>query len=349
MTPPPLPPEDSAPKTPVPPPLPAMNEDAPVTGIAGAEGLTHRQLMEEIGRGGRFVTFLYAISVLVLTFRRSTGIRFVRGGETVGAAAWGPTLLTLVLGWWGIPWGPIYSIQSIFQNAMGGKDVTEEMLTPVVGAERAKAALKLRPKNPAGGALWGLRALLLAIPCAIGALVSLSSSQEAQRKEQIQQLPGYDAWHNAVVHLDGQANGNNPAARAAAVAMKTLLEDSLKMETRSGTAKKPKPFGVWCEFRERESVVLVRWDDLRRVAKDDRENFTNVIWQTACLAVLKDGQRSAESPLTVGVKGQFLWDGAFLGKLPFVDRLAGAKPGQTISGREAEARIIAAFATNPAR
>ena len=59
-----------------------MNEDAPVTGLAGAEGLTHRQLMEEIGLGGRFVTFLYAISVVVMTFRRSTNVRFYRAGET---------------------------------------------------------------------------------------------------------------------------------------------------------------------------------------------------------------------------------------------------------------------------
>jgi hypothetical protein len=38
------------------------------------------------------------------------------------------TLLTILLGWWGIPWGPVYSIQSLVVNLKGGKDVTTEVL-----------------------------------------------------------------------------------------------------------------------------------------------------------------------------------------------------------------------------
>jgi hypothetical protein len=38
------------------------------------------------------------------------------------------TLLTIVLGWWGIPWGPVYSIQSLVVNLKGGKDVTAEVM-----------------------------------------------------------------------------------------------------------------------------------------------------------------------------------------------------------------------------
>jgi hypothetical protein len=37
-------------------------------------------------------------------------------------------LITLGLGWWGIPWGPIYSIGSLFSNLTGGKDMTKEVL-----------------------------------------------------------------------------------------------------------------------------------------------------------------------------------------------------------------------------
>lgn len=40
----------------------------------------------------------------------------------------GYSLLTLCLGWWGIPWGPIYSIGSLYTNFTGGKDVTQEVL-----------------------------------------------------------------------------------------------------------------------------------------------------------------------------------------------------------------------------
>jgi len=31
------------------------------------------------------------------------------------------SLKTLLLGWWGIPWGPIYSVQAIFSNLFGGE------------------------------------------------------------------------------------------------------------------------------------------------------------------------------------------------------------------------------------
>lgn len=38
------------------------------------------------------------------------------------------TLLTFFVGWWGIPWGPIYSIGAFITNFKGGKDVTNEVL-----------------------------------------------------------------------------------------------------------------------------------------------------------------------------------------------------------------------------
>jgi hypothetical protein len=36
--------------------------------------------------------------------------------------------ITLVMGWWGIPWGPIFSITSLVTDFGGGKDVTQEVL-----------------------------------------------------------------------------------------------------------------------------------------------------------------------------------------------------------------------------
>jgi len=41
-------------------------------------------------------------------------------------------LLSAVLGWWGIPSGPIYSVQSIASNIKGGKDVTQQILASLV-------------------------------------------------------------------------------------------------------------------------------------------------------------------------------------------------------------------------
>jgi hypothetical protein len=41
----------------------------------------------------------------------------------------------MLLGWWGIPWGPIYTIQSFWVNFTGGRDVTREIISAPGGGE----------------------------------------------------------------------------------------------------------------------------------------------------------------------------------------------------------------------
>lgn len=95
--------------------------------IRGIEDMTTDQVQFELQRGAKFVFYYYCVSLLVITFRRPSGIYFLRAGESgvVKSLPW--TLLTVVAGWWGIPWGPIYSIQSLVVNFKGGKDVTAEV------------------------------------------------------------------------------------------------------------------------------------------------------------------------------------------------------------------------------
>jgi hypothetical protein len=90
--------------------------------------MSGEDLARELDRGGKFVVFQYTISIVIMTFKRSSSIRFVKAGEGTFAASLPYTLLTLFLGWWGIPWGPIYSIAALFSNLSGGKDVTSEVL-----------------------------------------------------------------------------------------------------------------------------------------------------------------------------------------------------------------------------
>ena len=97
------------------------------TKILGIEGLSPDQLRFELQRGGRFVVFQYCVSVLILSFKRSSPIYFIRSGESPAGKGIGYTLLTAVAGWWGIPWGPIFSVQTIYRNLSGGKDVTNEV------------------------------------------------------------------------------------------------------------------------------------------------------------------------------------------------------------------------------
>ena len=87
-------------------------------------GLSPQELKFEIERGGRFVVFQYCISALIITFKRPTSVHFIKAGESAAVKSLPFTLLSLLLGWWGVPWGFIYTPQVIYKNLSGGIDVT---------------------------------------------------------------------------------------------------------------------------------------------------------------------------------------------------------------------------------
>jgi hypothetical protein len=96
--------------------------------VVGTEGLSNQQVWDELQRGAKFVIYQYCISILILTFKRPSNIHFIRSGENAIYKGLPYSLISLFLGWWGIPWGPIYTIGSFFRNFMGGKDVTQEVI-----------------------------------------------------------------------------------------------------------------------------------------------------------------------------------------------------------------------------
>lgn len=108
--------------------------------IKGIENLSNEQINEALRQGAKFVVFQYCISLLVVSFKRSSDVHFVRAGEsTLGKAApW--CLASLLVGWWGIPWGPIWTIGTVVKNLAGGTDVTAQMLSSAsAGAPIPKA------------------------------------------------------------------------------------------------------------------------------------------------------------------------------------------------------------------
>lgn len=109
--------------------------------LIGIERMSPAELSFELQRGGKFVTYYYCISVIIITFRRGSHIYFIKAGESAVSKGLPWTLLTLLLGWWGIPWGPIWTIQSLTVNFGGGKDVTAAVvksLSTGAGAAEAK-------------------------------------------------------------------------------------------------------------------------------------------------------------------------------------------------------------------
>lgn len=95
--------------------------------IKGISGMSPGQIAFELNQGAKFVVYQYCVSALVVTIKESTDVYLIPAGDSrvIKGLPW--TLLTLVAGWWGIPWGPIYSVQSLRTNLRGGANVTAQV------------------------------------------------------------------------------------------------------------------------------------------------------------------------------------------------------------------------------
>lgn len=115
--------------------------------IRNIEGLSAHAIQQEGEKGGRFVFFSYTISLGVVTFKRTSDVYMIRAGESRLKRSWFYTLITMMFGWWGIPWGPKYSLEAIRTNLKGGKDVTDEVLSTVAGHILFREAERARVKS----------------------------------------------------------------------------------------------------------------------------------------------------------------------------------------------------------
>jgi hypothetical protein len=100
-------------------------------GIANFHSIAPADLDHELSTGGKFVVFDYCVSFLVLTLSRSSSVYFIPSQQSALPHGLKYILLSLVLGWWGIPWGPIRTLMSLTTNFRGGRNITDEILRGV--------------------------------------------------------------------------------------------------------------------------------------------------------------------------------------------------------------------------
>src|SRR5260370_34745226 len=94
------------------------------------DGITELGLAEfeaHLAAGGRFAFFEYCISLVVVTLRRRSEVYFLRPGTRGLLRGLPYTVLSLFLGWWGVPWGLIYTPLVVLTNLSGGCDITAEV------------------------------------------------------------------------------------------------------------------------------------------------------------------------------------------------------------------------------
>ena len=110
--------------------------------IKGIEHFSQLDLKNDVMSGGRFVIYQYVISFLVMTFRRASDIYYIPAGESAWKQGMACNFVSLFLGWWGLPWGLIYTPVAIFNNLSGGKNVTTEVMNHLTAGDRNFEALE---------------------------------------------------------------------------------------------------------------------------------------------------------------------------------------------------------------
>ncbi|HEY0548120.1 MAG TPA: hypothetical protein VGF13_00880 [Verrucomicrobiae bacterium] len=282
---------------------------------AALSAVPQDELAKAVEAGGRFVLYSYCISVLVMTFRRPSEITFLRRDQDGAADAIKFSLISGALGWWGIPWGPIWTIAALITNASGGKDVTLEVLTDKYGVPAANALLARRQKPaPVGGLMKTFRVALMAAPVLLIGLILLllmggvAAGSGSSRTRSAFEMANeqISTYHNQV------AFGNSDKAVAVAGevsrALKVMREAAFEGGKKNGVSMSRHEFLTYCELRDGQCIVMAHVPELRRFNADAKDALARLAWGTTQSALRRQNAGTPDMKVLVGLRGIALYE-----------------------------------------
>lgn len=95
----------------------------------GTRPLFAEELRTRVAAGARCVRFEFCFSLLFFSVRRQSAVYLTKSWQQRYVRGLGYSLLALVLGPWGVPWGVIWTPWAIWVNTTGGADCTHEVLS----------------------------------------------------------------------------------------------------------------------------------------------------------------------------------------------------------------------------
>ncbi len=114
----------------------------------GTEGMMLRDIEQDVLKGGRFIVHHWCLSIGIMSFFHTSTVYYLQSRKSGLGRACFYSGLSMVLGWWGIPFGFIYTPMTLWKNGKGGTDVTAEFLHQILGPERARSVLiKAAPRR----------------------------------------------------------------------------------------------------------------------------------------------------------------------------------------------------------
>ena len=286
--------------------------------------MTAADIRNAVAQGGRFVLFQYCFSVLIMSFKRSSPIFFLRPGE--GAFSKGATysLISLFAGWWGIPWGPIWTLTTLATNFSGGRDVTSQVLSalglsmpattatpPVTPAEAAKR--KSRQSLTLWFA-WGVVALIFLGMACLGYKIYENVRHMPRR-------PGEVEFKAANARIGAAAAGDSgnttEAAKLASTmsgAMKVFRAGNFEQAKEKSWMDEHDQFKTYCDLTRDHCVFLIHVPELRRFDAEAQKSFGQAAWMAAQTLLDKTRTNTPGLRLAVGLRGIAAYNRVLTGK-----------------------------------
>mgnify|MGYP003330309004 CR=1 FL=1 len=265
----------------------------------------------EVIAGGRFVIYRYCWS-LVVSFKHSSAPILLRAGDDGVGPAFRYSLVSALLGWWGIP-GPIWAISTIRHNVGGGKDVTMEELTRRVGQGRAASACARHQPSARPGILMrtlpGLMIILsLSLWLGLGRLAWNVAHRETDEPEP---GPGSGEFIAADAQLlqakRSQVFGNDLKAIELADAFNKTLKEAYLAAAQNApgvaafTTNAPM-LSTYCELHRDRVVFLTTVPGLNNMPEPTRKQLAADAWKASSLALTDIKAGFAGLRVAVGVR-----------------------------------------------
>lgn len=96
--------------------------------IVISDDIPWEHLKDRIEKGQKFIVFGYCISLVAISLKRLSPPIFIENEQQFLKYKRKYNLISYLFGWWGFPWGPIFSLRYIRSNNRGGVDVTKDIL-----------------------------------------------------------------------------------------------------------------------------------------------------------------------------------------------------------------------------
>jgi hypothetical protein len=114
--------------------------------LAGSTPQFAEQVRSRVDSGARLVRFEICISLVFVTIRRQSPLYLTDTWQDRYLRGLGYSVLAILLGPWGVPWGLIWTPRAVWINLTGGVDETEEALDWMEANERLEVSEQSKPR-----------------------------------------------------------------------------------------------------------------------------------------------------------------------------------------------------------